>query len=206
MKTLWKTLILPHLDYCSQLWSGSLNPTVISDLEGPQRAFTKRINGMRTKSYWTRLKELQLLSIERRFERYKILYTKKCLLGLVPNYGVKLAGTDSRRGCLLEIPPHKGKHMRYRTLREKSLLIEGPRLFNCLPRYVRDHRGSLDSFKSTLDDFLTSIPDQPSGQELAGSINKDCMPSNSLRDWTRQLNLENWTPKHCGIGLSNLPR
>ena len=76
MKTLWKSLVLPHLDYCSQLWSGALNPVVTADLEGPQRAFTKRISGLYNLSYWDRLKELQLLSIERRFERYKILYTK----------------------------------------------------------------------------------------------------------------------------------
>ena len=115
-------------------------------------------------------------------------------MGIVPNYGVKVAGYDSRRGCLLEIPPCKGTLMRYRTLREKSLLVEGPRLFNSLPGYLRDHAGTMENFKATLDTFLASVPEQPNGSELPGSINKDCMPSNSLRDWMRSLNLYNWAP------------
>ena len=40
MRALWKTLILLHMDCCSQLWSSSLNPTVLKELEGPQHAFT----------------------------------------------------------------------------------------------------------------------------------------------------------------------
>ena len=119
MKTMWKVLVLPHLDYCSQLWSGPQDATTISDLEGPQRAFTKRISGFQNKSYWTRLRDLQLLSIERRFVRYKILYIKKVLLGMVPNFGIKVARSDSRRGLLLEVSPNKGLLMRHRTLREK---------------------------------------------------------------------------------------
>ena len=198
MKTLWKTLILPHMDYCSQLWSGSLNPVSIAALEGPQRAFTKRVQGMWTSNYWERLKKLQLLSIERRFERYKILYTKKSLMGMVPNYGIKMSRDAGRRGCTLEVPPHKGVYMRHRTLREKSLLTEGPRLYNCLPRHLRDHTGTYDSFKAALDNFLQIIPDEPSvGDLLAGGINQLCLPSNSLRDWTRQLKIDNWTPESC---------
>ena len=186
------------MDYCSQLWSGSLNPVIIGDLEGPQRAFTKCVKGMWTLNYWTRLKRLQLLSIERRFERYKILYSKKCLMGMVPNYGIKLAGDAGRRGCTLEVPPHKGVYMRHRTLREKSLLVEGPRLFNCLPRQLRDHTGTYKGFKAVLDKFLSIIPDEPSvGDLLAGSINQLCLPSNSIRDWILQLKLENWTTELC---------
>ena len=46
MKTLWKSLIRPHLDYCSQLWSPATISENINLMESVQRAFTKRIQGI----------------------------------------------------------------------------------------------------------------------------------------------------------------
>ena len=185
-------LIIPHIDYCSQLWTGTLNATEMEEFESPQRAFTKRVAGLRERDYWDRLKILSLLSIQRRVERYKVLYTQKCILGLVPNYGVTISTGETRRGRTLIIPPHQGTHMRYRTLKEKSLIVEGPRLYNSLPRCLREHCGSIESFKLLLDRYLSCVPDQPSGVSLAGSLDKDGNPSNSIRDWVRTLNLHNW--------------
>ncbi len=45
---------------------------------------------------------------------------------------------------------------------EQSFCIEGPKLFNSLPKYLRDLKGvSLDKFKKGLDSFLSQIPDEP---------------------------------------------
>ena len=84
MLTLWKTLILSDHDYCSQLWS----PTTTGDiqaLELTQRNFIRKISGMYKLSYWQQLKSLRLYSLERRRERYLIIYVWKILEGLVPN-------------------------------------------------------------------------------------------------------------------------
>ena len=70
MLTLWKTLIQPLLDYCSQLWSPHMKGEV-QQLETVQRSFTRQIQGMRDLSYWQRLEELGLYSQQRRRERYR---------------------------------------------------------------------------------------------------------------------------------------
>ena len=65
MLTIWKTLIMCHLDYCSQLWSPSKVGNIQS-LELLQKAFINRIEGMFELSYWEQLKTLKLYSLERR--------------------------------------------------------------------------------------------------------------------------------------------
>ena len=74
MKTLWKSLIHPTLDYCSQLWSLVAISENINLVESVQRAFTKRIQGIYNVEYKDRLKKLNLLSTERWTQRYKIMY------------------------------------------------------------------------------------------------------------------------------------
>ena len=61
-----------------------------------------------------------------------------------------------------------------RRARESSLQVKGARLFNLVPRDLRDMTGvSVDSFKSRLDSWLTTIPDQPtiSGRQRAALTN-----------------------------------
>jgi hypothetical protein len=59
MKTLWTSLIQPHLDYCSQLWS----PHKIGDiqnLESLPRKFTSYITEVNNLNYWQRLTQLNM--------------------------------------------------------------------------------------------------------------------------------------------------
>ena len=165
MITLYRALVLPILEYCCQLW----HPVVLGDvrkIEAVQRTFTSRITGMRQLSYWDRLKQLKLYSLERRRERYLIIYVWKMIRGLVPNFeeagSIKLQTESGRRGKLCEIPRRiPGSAHRVETLRENSLVVLGPRLFNCLPRDARDWEGSLETFKEKVDTFLTTVPDKP---------------------------------------------
>ena len=69
MLTLWKTLVVCHLDYCSQLWSPS-KTGAIQSLEVLQKSFFSKINGMSHLSYWDQLVALRSYSLERRRERY----------------------------------------------------------------------------------------------------------------------------------------
>ena len=59
MLTLWRSLVLPHLDYCSQLWNPQ-EKGLIQAIERIQQSFTRQIKGMKDLNYWERLKNLKL--------------------------------------------------------------------------------------------------------------------------------------------------
>ena len=67
-----------------------------------------------------------------------------------------------------------------------SFQINGARLFNCLPKKLRDFRFYQEDFKLELDKYLSSVPDQP---RVGGLIPEavcqvTCKQSNSLIAWT----------------------
>ena len=78
--------------------------------------------------------------------------------------------------------------MAIRTQREKAFSTEAPRLFNALPLHLREHGGSLLSFKAALDSHLQSVPDHPVCDTRATfATNSLGQPSNSLRHWLQAL-------------------
>ena len=85
MLTLFKSIVLSRFDYGSQLWSAFLIKH-ITQLEKIQRSFTKHITGMNDMPYHERLKSLGLHSLQRRRERYCIIYIWKIIEGLAPNF------------------------------------------------------------------------------------------------------------------------
>ena len=61
-----------------------------------------------------------------------------------------------------------------RNARESSLQVRGARLFNIIPRELRDtFTGTTDQFKVRLDEWLSTIPDQPTvpGRQRAAASN-----------------------------------
>lgn len=176
MLTLWKTLVLPVLDYCCQLWSPSTKG-LIQELEAVQRSFTYRISGMANFNYWERLEKLRLYSLERRRERYQIIYIWKIINGLVPNTTGLTCTENARRGCLCDIPDYKSiPNKKIQHLRDNRFKVRGARLFNTLTIELRNKKNcSAESFKGQLDNFLSSVPDQPI---LPGYMNQ--YGSNSL--------------------------
>ena len=73
MLTLFKSLVRPQLEYCCQLWSPN-NLGNVRLLEGVQRSYTAKITSISHLNYWQRPERLQLQSLERRRERYQIIY------------------------------------------------------------------------------------------------------------------------------------
>ena len=73
MLTLFKSLVVPHAEYCSQLWN-PVNIGDIAQLEEIQRTYTSKIEGLHDQNYWQRLESLNLYSLQRRRERYLIIY------------------------------------------------------------------------------------------------------------------------------------
>ena len=76
MKTMWKLIILPHIDYCSQLWC-PIKPGTIMKIEKLKRDFFNRIPALCDLDYWEQLMKMRILSIQRQLERYRILYMWK---------------------------------------------------------------------------------------------------------------------------------
>ena len=69
MVALFKSLVLPRLEYGCQLWSPT-SVNQINAIENIQRKFTKHITGMHSLPYENRLKHLKLYSLQRRRDRY----------------------------------------------------------------------------------------------------------------------------------------
>ena len=161
MMTIWKLLVQPRLDYCSQLWSPA-DQASISLLEGVQRNFTRMIDGMSNMDYLERLSHLNMHSQERRRERYQIIFIWKISQGLVGGYNLEFSNSDRRGRMVVPHPYKRQAPARVRNAREASLGVRGARLFNLLPAWIRTIDGvSVDRFKSELDKFLVGVPDQP---------------------------------------------
>ena len=74
------------------------------------------------------------------------------------------------------VPRREQPRLHIRTLRENSFSCVGPRLFNLLPKSLKNI-ASLPLFKKQLDVFLQNIPDTPPTPGYIASNN------NSLVDW-----------------------
>ena len=176
MLQLLKSLVQPHLDYCSQLWSPSAQQ-LINKIEGVQKSLINRIQDRELVhcDYWQKLKNLRLYSQERRRERYQIIFIWKISQGMISGYNIPFT-RNSRTGrwavpaCL----SGRGVSSNVRHAKESSLRVKGCQLFNILPAVLRnaDH-GDLPMFKNNLDHYLSNIPDQPTipGLQRAAETN-----------------------------------
>ena len=183
MLTLWKTQIMCHLDYCSQLWSPKKTGDIQS-LELLQKAFVRNIRGMSALSYWDQLIKLKLYSLERRRERYQVIYTWRIIEGHVPNFDCTPIQSykNSRRGRECRVPPiSSSAPCAIQTIRSSALPVKGPRLFNVLPKNLRNMSGcTTERFKCELDRYLATVPDEPLVPGLTQYRRCD---SNSVIDW-----------------------
>ena len=66
---------------------------------------------------------------------------------------------------MCEVIKMKGKSF-VQNLRRQSFQVAGPKLWNCLPKNVRNFRGTQEDFKQILDQFLSKVPDEPKANGL----------------------------------------
>lgn len=161
LKPLWVSLVQPHIDYCSQLWAPHKS-TEIAKLEGLLRTYTNYIQEVKHLNFWARLNKLNMNSIQRRMERYRIIYSWKMIEDVVPNFGIQYY-TRQRLGRFCRIPKINNSALcSIQTLKESSFTVKGPQLFNILPQHLRDLTNcSVLKFKTHLDTFLKLVPDEP---------------------------------------------
>ena len=176
MKMLLKSLVRSQLEYCCMLWSPR-EQYLINLLESVQADFTRKISkyqeyddvlGMPvcSKSYPERLKDLKLYSLERRRERMQIFYLYKVVLHAVPN--PDFLWTYCPRNKLMFTPKISTKQGWIHTLRNSSFAVIGPKLFNSIPKELRElpdlsksMEANIRSFKINVDKYLSTIPDIP---------------------------------------------
>ena len=197
MMILWKQLVRPFLDYCSQLWS-PCTPGLINQLESVQKSYIRKIAGMHCLDYWEQLQHLKIYSLERRRERYLIIYTWRVIEGHVPNPSSTLSSfTTLRSGRFCHIPKVKSSaSAKVQTLRHNSFACKGPRLLNKMPQCIRDLSGcTTDEFKKKLDEILTLYPDEP---RLQGLGMYSASESNSLVHVKRKKILDTGTTRSKG--------
>ena len=201
MMTLFKSLVIPRVEYCCQLWNPDKQGD-IRDIEGIQKSFTKKISGLRELNYWGRLEALNLYSLERRRERYIIIYVWKIIQGLVPNVNGanRIQTTTGRHGLQCVIPSlGRGTMQRIQTQNDNSFFVKGPKLFNCVTREIRECEENQDIFKRKLDKFLKNVPDQPSGS--GGAYSRQAQ-TNSLLHQVRYRR----TDSARGVSPGSLPQ
>ena len=184
MLTLWKTLVLPHIEYASQLWSPS-QKGLVQKLEVLQWSFLRKIKSNGKYDYWELLKRYRLYSLERRRERYRAIYIWKILEGMVPNFetnGEIVSHTNNKRlGRMSAMRINiLNSQPKVRMLRDSSFSCNSVKTFNALPKYIRDTtKCTTEAFKTQLDNFLKRIPDEP---QIIGMTQYRRAESNSIMD------------------------
>ena len=137
----------------------------IDQLEKIQRSFTKHITGMQSLEYSERLVSLKLYSLERRRERYCIIYVWKIIKGMVPNFSKPIVCSYSERRGRSCIVSHVnlGRLGSLAYNRRRAI-----RFLNVMPKYIRCISScSVVSFKSKLYCYLKNIVDLLAGLDSA---------------------------------------
>ena len=102
--TLYKSLVRPILEYCCVLWN-PMKIGEIAQIEGIQRTATSKIVSVSHINYWQRLEKLGLMSLQRRRDRYSLLYMFKILHNQLPNDVGIIFYVNPRLGVKVCVPP-----------------------------------------------------------------------------------------------------
>ena len=141
---------------------------------------------MQSLEYSERLVSLKLYSLQRRRERYCIIYVWKIIEGLVPNFSKPIVCSYSERRGRSCIISHVN-FGRLGSLAYNSFRWRAIRLFNAMPKYIRCISSCsvvtmIVSFKSKLDCYLKNIVDLPGRPGFSNSLD-----SGVILQW--------WTPR-----------
>merc|ERR1712055_132032 len=97
MIKMFNAYIKSKLEYCSIVWS-PVEQNFIYELEDIQKIFTRKIEGMEGLDYHERLKKLKMYSLERRRDRYLIIYGWQQIENIKENVlKLELNGRNSNR-------------------------------------------------------------------------------------------------------------
>ena len=132
-------------------------------------------------------------------ERYLAIYLWK-VLNLQADNPCGIQAVWGHKGRMVELP-RLPKTTLGRKLWEQSFVVRSGRVFNSLPKFVRNHvGGDVNGFKTTLNSYLWLIPDNPrdvgTGSYPAPTDPVKNTKSNSIIHWRTYLEKEfptyNW--------------
>ena len=152
MVRLYKSLIRPHLEYCTQAWSpvvkhGSWN--VIDEIENVQRSFTRMIEGIGLLTYHERLNRIGLTTLIERRLRGDLIETFKIINGYV-DYGSNFfSHSRSGRHLISKLSTSELSQSKVDFFAQRVL-----KYWNKLPINVINS-SSVNGFKNSLDNFRT---------------------------------------------------
>ena len=180
MLTLYKSLIRSLLEYGCPLWNG-LNLTELRSIEAIQRSFTSKINcPPHVINYWDRLVYLHLMSLQRRRERYVVIFMWKIYYRKVSN-DLNVRFVDNARfGPRAVVPPLVSSNSKAQSLFDKSFSVKGPQIWNIVPKTIKS-TDNLEQFKIKLDKWLFEFPDRP---PVHGYVTQN---NNSILEWSSSL-------------------
>ena len=182
MIKMFNSYLRSKLEYCCIVWSPN-KQQFINKIEDIQRVFTRKIDGMEGLNYHERLRMLNMFSLERRRERYRIIYGWQQIEGIKENV-MKLRTNNNEGNRLINNGSGEKKGFRL-SAKMKSKLYNSPlreteRAFNSMPKHLRNiTEVTTDTFKGHLDKWLLKIPDQPKCRGYAGLVSSK---SNTLYD------------------------
>ena len=166
------------MDYCSQLWAPSRASDLLR-LEKIQKNFLRKIPSLSHLSYWDHLESLKMYLIQQRLERYRVIYIWKLIEGIVPDCGVREShNQETRLGRRVAATNGPGRS----TLTGQTLQVQGSKLFNSIPRSIRNLSGcGPEEFKFHLDEYLTTLYDEPpTPGSVPRGVTENGSPSNSI--------------------------
>ena len=148
----FKAYVRPIVEYNSSIWSPTLKK-YIDMIERVQRKFTKRLPGMKDKTYFQRMSTLHLESLEIRRIRIDLITVYKILFGHMNVktsnlFHVRQSSGPRRHRFQLTMPVNR-KAVRHSFLANRIIPV-----WNSLP--LSTNFASLTAFKNSMNnDFLT---------------------------------------------------
>ena len=93
------------------------------------------------------------------------------------------------------VPIVKAKVARIYSLKMETLKYSSAKMFNTLPKCLRENSGTFENFKEMFDELLSYIPDCPSiPGYFSHNLDSNNSESNVLSVWLSNMNLEEWQP------------
>ena len=160
MLSLYSSLVRSRLEYCCQVWD-PYKVKHINALEQIQKIFTRKIDFVKDFDYWTRLKKLGIMSLQRRRERFLIVMVWKIKNNNTPN-DINLQFVTNTRNSITKavLPPLPKTRGKILSTYENSFVIKALKLWNKLPLTLTEIT-NLKSFTTKLDKYLVLYPDEP---------------------------------------------
>ena len=159
-RTLVHAVVIGRLDYCNSLLYGLLMKS-ISKLQRVRNAAARLItNAPRYDHVTPGLRSLHWLPVKEKVTFKILILSFKAIHGLAPDYIQSLVTLQRpsryslRRKNERFLKPYGKKTLK--TLGDRAFAVAAPRLFNALPRYIRDE-GNFNRFKTLVQTFLFTI-------------------------------------------------